>query len=126
MLMSRAPEEPSETDTLFDLTQASLTQLPPGEAARWATKLEELRKECGCAVGARFFVATLVIYPAVWYLFLRPEFPSPLYATLVGVALTVLAAALGKMTGLLFARRRLRLALRSLQARICLYAQVSE
>jgi hypothetical protein len=112
------PKNRSHTETLFDRAKASAALLPPDEAARWVERLDELHNECGCAVGARFFFTALVGYPAVWYWLLRPSLPSPLYAALVGVGVIFFAAGLGKLTGILLARRRLRLAVGSLQARV--------
>jgi VIT1/CCC1 family predicted Fe2+/Mn2+ transporter len=98
--------------------RASAAALPPDEAARWVERLDELRDDCGCAVGARFFFATLLAYPAAWYLLLRAALPTPWHAVPAGLVLLFLAAGLGKLTGVLIARRRLRLATLSLQARL--------
>ena len=98
--------------------RASAAALPPDEAARWIEKLDKLQGECGCDIGARVFFAALVIYPAVWYWLLRPRLSSLWYAALIGVVVLFLAAGLGKLTGILVARFRLRRAIHTLQARL--------
>ena len=108
----------SHTTLPLDRARASAAALPPDEAARWIEKLDKLQNECGCTVGARFLFAALVIYPAVWYWLLRPRFSSLWYAALIGVAVLFLAAGLGKLTGILIARYRLRRVIRNLQARL--------
>lgn len=108
----------SHTNDPIDRAKASAAVLPPDEAARWVERLDELQDECGCTVGARFFFTALVGYPVIWYWLLRPRLPSLWYAALVGVVVIFIAAGLGKLTGILLARRSLRLAIRSLQARV--------
>lgn len=108
----------SHTTIPLDQVRASAAALPPDEAARWIEKLNKLQSECGCDFGARVFFAALVIYPAVWYWLLRPRLSSFWYAALIGVVVLFLAAGLGKLTGILVARLRLRLAVRRLQARL--------
>jgi hypothetical protein len=106
----------SHTTLPLDQARASAAALPPGEAARWIEKLDKLQNECGCTVGARFFFTALLVYPAVWYWLLRPRLSSLWYAALIGVVVLLLAAGLGKLTGILIARYRLRGAIQSLQA----------
>ena len=110
----------SRSHTIMPLVQAraSAAALPPDEAARWIEKLDKLEGECGCDFGARVFFAALVIYPAVWYWLLRQRLSSLWYAALIGVVVLFLAGGLGKLTGILIARYRLRRAVHSLQARL--------
>lgn len=96
----------------------SVTALPPDEAAQWIEKLDELQNECGCDAGARSFFATLLLYPAAWYWLLRPRLSSLWYALVIGVVVLFLAGGLGKLTGILIARYRLRRAVHGLQARL--------
>ena len=96
----------SRIDILTNQAKASAAALQSDEAARWITRVDELRNECGCSLGMRFFLATLVIYPAAWFWY--PFISSPWLAALAGIFALFLAAGCGKLIGILIARYRLR------------------
>ena len=96
----------SRIDILTDQAKASAATLQADKAAHWIARLDELRNECGCSTGMRFFLATLVIYPIVWFWY--PFISSPWFAALTGIFVLLLAAGFGKLTGVLVARYRLR------------------
>src|ERR1041385_2671092 len=93
-------------DVLTDQAKASAAQLPAAEAARCIARLDELRNECGCSTGMRFFLVTLVVYTAAWFWY--PFISSPWLAVLAGIFTLFLAAGFGKLIGILTARYRLR------------------
>jgi len=105
---------------LLEPTLATLiaTGMTPEQAVRWSAETDDLRRSCGCEVGAWFMGAALVLYPALWYWRLRPLLGSPVAAVLVGLAVLFVAAGAGKLTGLLIARTKYRSRLRQIRQRL--------
>lgn len=90
------------------------------EAIGWVEKSRTLRTECGCATGARFFVAAAGLYPVAWYV----AFPSSAaWITLpLWPASMLIAGFVGKSIGVLFARIELCWRLRTLSDRLSVRA----
>ena len=81
---------------------------PPDDEDSLRHQIESLEAECGCALGARFLVAAILLYLVIWHFLLRPIIPSMWLAVPMGVAVSLLAVGVGKFTGILMARFRAR------------------
>jgi hypothetical protein len=92
-----------------------LARLPDGQPDSAAVRARAARHatDCGCAMGAAFLVAAVLIAAAyfVWY---RTPHPG---SVLIGAAGVFLAAIAGKLVGLLLAAIRLALLKRKLLRR---------
>jgi biotin transporter BioY len=69
-------------------------------------------------MGARFLIGTLVVYTAGWYWLLGRADLSLWYAAAIGIVVSLLAAGLGKLVGILVARHQLDRLTRSLHTRL--------
>jgi hypothetical protein len=93
-----------------------LAQMPAddGEAAALHARARTFSQECGCAMGASFLSASLVL--AMIYFVTTGDLG--VRSGIAGVTFVVLASMLGKMTGLVLARAKLALLRWSLARRL--------
>jgi hypothetical protein len=92
--------------------------MTPERAARWTAVNHDLRSSCGCETGAWFMGVALVAYPPLWYWWLQPHLPAAWAALLAWAIGLFLAAAAGKLTGLLAVRARLEVRMALMQRRL--------
>lgn len=82
-----------------------------------AKKLEKYRDDCGCGMGALFFIASIVFYLS--YLLFIPNVDGigSVRATVIGVVIAFISSIIGKSIGIGIARIRYTLLIRSIKTR---------
>lgn len=96
--------------------QPYLDSLPPHEALAVKKRLDELRRDCGCAVGSIVMLGVTIGW--IVHAVLVPAEGRPWQRTIAtGFAVLVASALIGKLLGLGLARVRLYLELRGLRVR---------
>lgn len=95
-----------------------LEGLPPDESTQRAARLQALRSECGCGMGAACALTGLALVVA-WAVVQPPVGIGPqLGRGVVSLAAVMTAGGLGKATSLTRARRALRTELRAVRDRL--------
>ena len=91
----------------------TLTSISAADAKR----LEKYQHDCGCGMGAAFFIASIVLYLS--YLLLMPGATGIgiVHGTVIGVITAFASSLSGKLLGVGIARIRLTLLIRSLQTK---------
>lgn len=81
-----------------------------------AEKLKKYRHECGCGMGAAFFIASGILYIA--YICLMPGAAGIGFVdgAVTGVIVVFVSSIVGKFTGIAIARLRLALLTRAIRA----------
>lgn len=97
------------------LVSAGMT---PDEAHSWCAKTTALRQSCGCETGAIFMLAALLLYPLVWYWALSEILRPAWLPILIWLVAAFVAGGVGKLTGLVVSRIRVRLRLRAIRRRV--------
>ena len=107
----------SYRDTADDI-QLDVSHLDPDESERWERALNRYAFSCGCELGSAFLVAAIIAYLGVRAL--QPLGLGAIGWQQVGIALAigVVAALVGKLVGLLYARIRLQLTVEGLHRRL--------
>jgi hypothetical protein len=92
--------------------------LPDKDVKSWQTELSRYYFACGCEFGSVVLLVALLSYVIVVAV-ASHGFETATWRDLVGgVVVCVIAAGVGKLTGLLYARYRLRMTARSIIARL--------
>jgi hypothetical protein len=101
--------------------QAYLGSLPAHEVTAVKQRLDHLRRDCGCRVG--LIVMLSVTIPWIVYMFLAPVVGRSWQHTIVvGLVVLFVSSLIGKLMGLILARVRFHLTVRSLRRRVCVGA----
>jgi hypothetical protein len=92
--------------------------LPDKDVKSWQTELSRYYFACGCEFGSVVLLVALLSY-VIAVAVASHGFETATWRDLVGgVVVCVIAAGVGKLTGLLYARYRLRMTARSIIARL--------
>ena len=93
-------------------------QLTQREAAYWESRINAQRDDCGCSLGAKFLLVGAVLY--CFSLWITPQdFLLDIWVrVLLGVPVALIAAGIGKGTGLFLARVKLQKTLTRLSFRL--------
>lgn len=106
----------SDAESLLRLTKdhargrvvLDLPVLTQQETREWETKINSYRDDCGCSMGAKFCLASTVLY-YLHLFFLPRDFLLGIWpGVILGVPVALIAAGAGKGIGLLFARKKLQ------------------
>jgi hypothetical protein len=86
----------------------SLPQVPPGELRAMAERLNQYRLECGCSLGARAMTGGLLAATALLAALYGPLSVAFVVHLPLAFAAAVVFAVVGKVVGIVRARRRAR------------------
>jgi len=95
-----------------------LPGLSAQEAFAWSERLNGLRNECGCSLGAKCMAAGFLAALAALAVLHGPFTPALLLRLPLAAVAAVVCAGLGKAAGILMARRRLRREIASLASNV--------
>jgi hypothetical protein len=115
---SRPPRASRGAHIVIDHALLVSLGMTPDQAYQWIAKTAALYQSCGCRTGAGFMVATLLLYPLLWYWVLSDHRYPVALAILVWLIAAFVAGGVGKSTALLVAHVRIRVRLRDIRIRV--------
>jgi hypothetical protein len=109
--LSNILQTPAAGSLLLDLPL-----LNPSESKHWQAELNKLLNPCGCGEAAAGLLISIAILLTVGVIFWHTCKGAPFQSSALGLTLSVVSIAAGKMYGKLRGRRRLAASIAQLQA----------
>jgi hypothetical protein len=91
-----------------ELIKLEIRGLTEDELVSWQTKLNSFVNECGCSLGAKFMLGFVTIYLAIIVVWPNLIAETLLYKILIGFAILISGAIIGKVMGITMAKINFR------------------